>query len=71
MTAKLYGSLDNLIGTVTLGDASAFPRVLWLDESPRGGQRLFIHQSDDRFEEVTGHVPAVRLDPLTENRVRE
>ena len=62
MKAKLYGPMNNYVGCVELPPTRAFPKVIYLDESPRGGQRLFVYSgSSDRYEEVTGEIPVVRL----------
>lgn len=68
MKAKLY-TYGGYLGKVTLQDTRMFPKILYLDEKPRGGMRLFIHRSStDCYDEISSNdTVTVKLDLIETN----
>ena len=68
MKAKLYGQMGNVVGTVTLQSQRVYPKLIKLDESPRGGQRLFVNTEMDTYKEYPEMlIPLVKLDTPSED----
>jgi hypothetical protein len=61
MDAQLYDKLNTYIGTIILEPTRMFPIALYLDETPQGSKRLFIHTVNGKYKECPDNVPTVRL----------